>query len=82
MNIEAIEDSIIDELQEWDFMGDVIVSDPTWVEVAYSWVYKNKDRTDAIEWLNQRGITSTGRYGKWLFQGMCASIADGLEIEA
>jgi len=79
--IKDIERSVIDELKEWGFIGDVIVSDPTWVECAYSWVYKDKDRTDAIAWLKSKGIECAGRYATWKFQGMIRSMEQGFEVE-
>lgn len=72
---------VIKELKLWRFIGDTVVVDPTYVRVAYSWLYNEKDKDDAIKWLKSRGITSTGRYGKWKFQGLVESIADGLEIQ-
>jgi len=79
--LDNICDNIIEELQDWQFIGDVITSDPTWVDVAYTWNFDERDRLQALELLKKHDIESIGRYGRWLFCGMVESIQMGLEVE-
>jgi hypothetical protein len=78
--LEKINFDVVQELQDWGWIGKVDVIDPTWVETAYTWEYKKGDAQREIEWLKSKGIISIGRYGKWRFQGMQESIADGLSL--
>ena len=80
LDIEKITFDVIKELQDWGWIGAVAVVDPTWVECAYTWLYDKDDAKKEIEWLATQGIISTGRYGKWKFQGMTQSIEDGLKV--
>jgi protoporphyrinogen oxidase len=80
IGVDKICADVVEEIQKWNFIGDVIEVDPTWVECAYTWLYKLSDRDDAINKLKQYNITSIGRYGKWKFQGMVQSIEDGLSL--
>lgn len=74
-------DDILRELEEWRFINESEVIDPTSIEVAYTWSYPNsKWRQTAIALLRQHGIHQIGRYGLWEFQGVAKSIRDGLEI--
>lgn len=82
IDVRGKEENVLEEIHHWGWIKDFYTIDPTWVETAYSYVYKPEDRTNAIEWLKDRDIISTGRYGKWLFQGMTASIEDGLMLDA
>jgi protoporphyrinogen oxidase len=69
---------VVAELQERDYLGEVHVIDPSWVEVAYTWRYPGSGwRTQAIEALAAHGIHQVGRYGTWHFQGIADSIRDG-----
>ena len=75
--------AIVDELQRFGFIGTPEVVDPTWIEVAYTWSWpgsKWKDQSMGI--LRQAGIEPIGRYGQWNFQGIAASISDGLRAGA
>lgn len=80
-DIPFIIDQVVQELQSWGFIGKVITADPTYVRCAYTWLRKKEDRQIALDWLKERDIISTGRYGKWHFQGMIDSIKDGFECE-
>ena len=75
-----IAQEVIKELKEWRMIGKVKVFDPTWVPTAYTWLYSKKDQIDSLAWLKERDIISTGRYGKWHFQGLVDSIKDGFEV--
>jgi protoporphyrinogen oxidase len=71
--------AVVTELQQAGFICEVEALDPTWIDVAYTW-----SRTDsqwprqAIKELESRGIFMAGRYGRWRFQGIAASIREGL----
>lgn len=80
-DIPFIIDQVVKELQAWRFIGDVITVDPTYVRTAYTWLRKKEDREEALAWLKERDIISTGRYGSWKFQGMIQSIEDGFNVE-
>ena len=72
--------AVIDELKSWRFIGDVITSDYTFIEHAYTWNRTLKERERCLNWLKEHDIISIGRYGKWKFQGIAESIADGLGV--
>lgn len=77
--IEAYKTAVIAELQQWGYLDEVDVVDPTWVPVAYTWSWPNSAwRKDAISTLEQAGIEPLGRYARWHFQGIADSIRDGL----
>lgn len=80
LDIPFIIQEVVAELQSWRMIGKVITVDPTWVKTGYTWLYDKKDRFNALQWLKERDIISTGRYGKWAFQGMTTSIEDGLSL--
>lgn len=73
---------VVEELQAWRFIGDTITIDPTWVRCGYTWLKSKEDANDKLKWLKGNDIISTGRYGKWKFQGMVDSIKDGFEVRA
>jgi protoporphyrinogen oxidase len=70
--------SVIEELREWGFIGEVEVVSPTWVDVAYTWALPgSRWREQILGRLEQHGVLMTGRYGLWRFQGIAESIRDG-----
>jgi len=74
---------VVKELQEWGFIEQVEVLDPTWIDVAYTWVWPaSKWKSQAISKLEEHGIYQVGRYGRWAFQGIADSIRDGLMVGA
>ncbi len=74
---------VIRELQEWEFIGDVEVAHPTWVDVAYTWAWPDSEwKARALQALEQRDIYQAGRYGRWAFQGIAESLREGLLIGA
>lgn len=77
---DVISKKVIEELQSWNWIGEVNAVSIDWVECAYTWQYNKEDVPNAIQWLKERNITSTGRYGKWKFQGLSQSIEDGFNI--
>jgi protoporphyrinogen oxidase len=71
---------IIKELQDWRFIGEVYTADETYIKHAYTWNHNKEERERCIQWLKDHNIHSIGRYGKWRFQGIVESIADGLNV--
>jgi protoporphyrinogen oxidase len=72
---------VIAELQAWNFIKTVDVVDENWVEVAYTWRWPNSTwREDTLLWLEDLGVHSIGRYGRWKFQGIVQSFSEGLSI--
>ena len=67
------------ELQDLGFIGEALVVDPTWIDVAYTWSWPGtrwqRAQIDALEAV---GIIPVGRYARWSFQGIADSIRDGL----
>jgi protoporphyrinogen oxidase len=71
------------ELQQWGFMGEAEVIDPTWIEVAYTWSWPgSKWRAAALKALEEHDIQMVGRYARWGFQGIADSLRDGLYVGA
>lgn len=74
---------VVQELQEWGFIEQVEVLDPTWIDVAYTWSWPASTwKSQAIRKLEEHGIFQVGRYGRWAFQGIADSIRDGLMVGA
>jgi len=81
--IKQYTQNVIKELQEWGFIEDIEVVDPTWIDVAYTWSWPGSNwKQQSIEKLEQCDIYQVGRYGRWAFQGIAKSIHDGLVIGA
>ena len=77
--IKQYTQNVINELQEWGFIEDIEVVDPTWIDVAYTWSWPGSSwKQQSIETLEQYDIYQVGRYGRWTFQGIAKSIHDGL----
>ena len=75
----ALCEVVVQELQEWGWIGDIEVADPTWIEVAYTWSWPgSRWREKALKALEGHGIYQIGRFGRWVFQGIAESIKDGL----
>jgi protoporphyrinogen oxidase len=75
--------STIAELQRWQFIEEVEVADPTWIDVAYTWsIPESHWKETALAALESHGIHPVGRYGRWVFQGIADSIRDGLALGA
>lgn len=76
-------ESVIKELQEWGWIKDVDVTDPTWVDCAYTWKWPDsKWREDSIALLEKYDIHQCGRYAEWVFCGIADSIKRGFEAGA
>ncbi len=77
--IESLCRAVVAELQEWGWIGEAEVVDPTWIDVAYTWSWPgSKWRQKALKKLEEHGIYQVGRYARWVFQGIADSIKDGL----
>ena len=81
--IQAYADAVVRELQEWEFIKDAEVVDPTWIDVAYTWSWPGSQwRAKALRRLEENNILMMGRYARWSFQGIADSIRDGLYVGA
>jgi protoporphyrinogen oxidase len=80
-DIKVYSRSVVQELQEWGFIERVEVTDPTWIDVAYTWSWPgSKWKTRALRALEEHGIHQVGRYGRWGFQGIADSVRDGFYV--
>lgn len=79
--IDALVTGIVEELQHSGLIDKVEVSDSTWVDVAYTWRRPESDWVSRAVCACQRcGIEPAGRYGRWNFQGIAASLKEGLQL--
>ncbi len=80
--MKELTESIIKELRELDFITDVEVCDPTWIDVAYTWSYPQSEwRKEMLALLPEHNIVPVGRYARWKFQGILESLHDGLNVD-
>ena len=76
-------DAMVHDLQQREVIGAVEVVDPTWIEVAYTWSWPGSTwRAEALAALEAVGVHQAGRYGRWRFQGIAASLAEGRAVGA
>jgi len=76
---EAYAGRAVAELQGWGFIGETLLVDPTWIDVAYTWSWPGSPwKAQALAVLDGAGIVQVGRYARWRFQGIAESIRDGL----
>ena len=81
--IDEYKMAVIKELQEWKFINEIDVVDPTWIDVAYTWSWPDSSwKQEVIEQLEKKSITQIGRYACWSFKGIAASLQDGLRVGA
>jgi protoporphyrinogen oxidase len=81
--IREYSQATVKELQEWGFMGEAEVVDPTWIDVAYTWSWPGSQwRAAALKALEENDIQMVGRYARWVFQGIADSLRDGLYVGA
>jgi len=75
---------VLQELREWEFIDEVEVIDPTWVDVAYTWsLPESKWKQKALTILEKHNIHQIGRYGRWgSNKGIVDSIKDGFIASA
>ncbi len=77
--ISAYSRNATQELQEWDWVREIDVVDPTWIEVAYTWSWAGSQwRQQGLATLEAHDIYPVGRYARWVFQGIADSLRDGL----
>lgn len=76
--IERYAANVVKELQDWGYIEEAEVVDPTWIDVAYTWAWPNSRwKQQAMQELEKHGIYQVGRYARWIFQGIADSIRDG-----
>lgn len=76
--LEHLSWDIVREPQDWGWIKEAEVVDPTWIDVAYTWSWPgSKWREKAMKALEEYGIYQVGRYARWVFQGIADSIKDG-----
>ncbi|HXU39914.1 MAG TPA: FAD-dependent oxidoreductase [Blastocatellia bacterium] len=81
--VERYSNEVVSELQQWGFIGEVEVNDPTWIDVAYTWSWPGSQwKPRALKLLEENDISQVGRYGRWVFQGIADSIRDGFFVGA
>ena len=81
VEITEYAEAVVKELQDWRFIREVEVVDPTWIEVAYTWSWPGSNwKKWALSELENNAIYQVGRYGRWTFNGIASSIRDGLII--
>ena len=77
--ISAYSRTVIQELQDWGWVRNVDVMDPTWTKVAHTWSWADSQwKQQAIASLEAHDIYPVGRYARWVFQGIADSVRDGL----
>ncbi|MBW1933004.1 MAG: protoporphyrinogen oxidase-like protein [Deltaproteobacteria bacterium] len=74
---------VVDELQEWEWITEAEVVDPTWIDVAYTWSWPGSKWVEkALIALESHDIHQMGRYATWASgwksQGIVESIRKGL----
>jgi len=78
---QAYAGDVVRELQEWGYILEAEVVDPTWIDVAYTWSWPGSTwKGLALKALEEHGIFQVGRYGRWIFQGIADSIRDGFFV--
>lgn len=79
IDTDTLGQDIVEELQEWGWIEEAEVVDPTWIDVAYTWAWPNSDwKQLSLDRLEEQDIIQVGRYARWVFQGIADSIEDGL----
>lgn len=77
--IKALGRSVVKELQEWEWIREAEVVDPTLIDVAYSWFWPcSQWRQKAVQKLESYDIHQMGRFACWNNQGIIDSMRDGL----
>jgi protoporphyrinogen oxidase len=80
---QAFCQEVVQELQAWEWIADVEVVDPTWINTAYTWFWPNSQWTqEAMAVLEAHDIYQVGRYARWASrvtdQGIAESLREGL----
>ena len=75
--------TVVQELKTWGWIDRVEVQHPTWIDVAYTWSRCDSSwKRKALRGLEHHDIIQVGRYGRWIFQGIADSLAEGLMVGA
>jgi protoporphyrinogen oxidase len=81
--LSALCQDVVREIQEWKWIGEAEVVDPTWIDVAYTWSWcGSRWKEQALQALESHRIYQIGRFARWIFQGIADSIRDGLMVGA
>lgn len=76
--VKAYAAAVVEELQDWGYIEEAEVVDPTWIDVAYTWSWPDSQwKAQAMGALEAKHIYPVGRYARWIFQGIADSIRDG-----
>jgi len=77
--VKALCHDVVRELQEWEWIREAEVVDPTWIDVAYTWSWPgSKWRERALQILGGHDVYQVGRFARWVGYGISDSICDGL----
>jgi hypothetical protein len=78
--INGLCQDVIKELQEWGWIDEAEVVDPTWIYVGYTWSWPDSRwREKALKALETHDVYQVGRFARWiLLSGISDSIEDGL----
>lgn len=68
-------------IRDWNWIAEIDVIDEHIIDTAYTWMHKGHNREEYLKMLEENDIVSTGRYGKWKFQGIVDCVKDGLCLE-
>ena len=75
----ALTSQIVAELRRSGLIDTVEAEDATWIDVAYTWRRRGSDWLPrALSACHAGGIEPAGRFGRWTFQGISASLKEGL----
>jgi len=81
--VQEMVQATLAELSAMGWLGEAEVVDATVIPVAYTWSWPgSRWREEAQELLRQHGILPAGRFGRWHFQGIAESLAEGLLLGA
>lgn len=77
--IKALCSDVVRELQEWKWIGNVEVMDPTWIDVAYTWSFPRSTWVEqASRLLADCNIYQVGRFASWsVSKGIADSVREG-----
>lgn len=79
VQLKTICDDVVKELEDWGWIKEAEIVDPTWIDVAYTWSWPGSRWTEkAVKLLEEHKIYQVGRFACWTFQGIADSIRDGL----
>jgi protoporphyrinogen oxidase len=75
------ESEVIKELKSWQVLESVEVVSSSVVPIGYTWSWLGSSwKCEAFQTLERAGIVQLGRYGRWKFQGIGDSLAEGMRL--